>query len=74
MKRDNDKRSAIIVSLVGVVPVVWLALLIVPSVDGGLVEIVKNLSVSFDNPFNIVWCEDSLKTVLILLLCYCMGI
>lgn len=74
MKRDNGKRSAIILSLVGVVPVVWLALLIAPSVDGGLVEIVKNLSVSFDNPFNIVWCEDSLKTVLILLLCYCMGI
>ncbi|MEE1319851.1 MAG: type IV secretory system conjugative DNA transfer family protein [Ruminococcus sp.] len=74
MKRDNDKRSAIILSLVGVVPVVWLALLIAPSVDGGLVEIVKNLSVSFDNPFNIVWCEDSLKTILILLLCYCMGI
>ncbi|MEE1061258.1 MAG: type IV secretory system conjugative DNA transfer family protein [Ruminococcus sp.] len=74
MKRDSDKRSAIILSLVGVVPVVWLALLIAPSVDGGLVEIVKNLSVSFDNPFNIVWCEDSLKTVLILLLCYCMGI
>ena len=74
MKRDNDKRSAIILSLVGVVPVVWLALLIAPSVDGGLVEIVKNLSVSIDNPFNIVWCEDSLKTVLILLLCYCMGI
>lgn len=74
MKRDNDKRSAIILSLVGVVPVVWLALLIAPSVDGGLVEIVKNLSVSFDNPFNIVWCEDSLKAVLILLLCYCMGI
>ena len=74
MKRDNGKRSAIILSLVGVVPVVWLALLIAPSVDGGLVEIVKNLSVSFDNPFNIVWCEDSLKTVLILFLCYCMGI
>ena len=74
MKRDNGKRSAIILSLVGVVPVVWLALLIAPSVDGGLVEIVKNLSDSFDNPFNIVWCEDSLKTVLILLLCYCMGI
>lgn len=74
MKRDNGKRSAIILSFVGVVPVVWLALLIAPSVDGGLVEIVKNLSVSFDNPFNIVWCEDSLKTVLILLLCYCMGI
>lgn len=74
MRRDNEKHSTIILSLIGIVPVVWLALLIAPSVDGGLVKIVENLSASFENPFNIVWCEDSLKTVLILLLCYCMGI
>ena len=74
MRRDNEKHSTNILSLIGIVPVVWLALLIAPSVDGGLVKIVENLSASFENPFNIVWCEDSVKTVLILLLCYCMGI
>ena len=74
MKRDNDRQTAVIVSVIGIVPVVWLALLIAPSVSGGLPEIVSNLATAFNNPFRIVLCEDSLKTVLILLLCYGMGI
>ena len=73
MKRDNDRQTAVIVSVIGIVPVVWLALLIAPSVSGGLPEIVSNLATAFNNPFRIVLCEDSLKTVLILLLCYGMG-
>lgn len=74
MKRDNDRQAAIILSVIGIVPVVWLALLIAPFVKGGLPEILPNLTVVFNNPFHIVLCEDSLKTVLILLLCYGMGI
>lgn len=74
MKRDNDRQTAVIVSVIGIVPVVWLALLIAPSVSGGLPEIVENLATVFNTPFRIVLCEDSLKTVLILLLCYGMGI
>ena len=31
--RDNEKQSAIILSVIGIVPVVWLALLIAPSLD-----------------------------------------
>ena len=74
MKRDNDRQTAIILSIVGIVPVIWLSLLIAPSVSGGLPEIAANLATLFDNPFSIKLCEDSLKTVLILLLCYGMGI
>ena len=74
MKRDNDRQSAIILSAVGIVPVIWLALLIAPFVKGGLPEIVSSFSTVFNNPFQIVWCEDSVKTVLILLLSYGMGI
>ena len=74
MKRDNDRQTAIILSIVGIVPVIWLALLIAPSISGGLPEIAANLATLFDNPFSIKLCEDSLKTVLILLLCYGMGI
>lgn len=36
MTRDNDRQSAIILSIIGIVPVVWVALLIAPSVSGGL--------------------------------------
>ena len=74
MKRDNDRQTAIILSIVGIVPVIWLALLIAPSISGGLPEIAVNLATLFDNPFSIKLCGDSLKTVLILLLCYGMGI
>lgn len=74
MKRDNDRQSATILSVVGIVPVVWLALLIAPAVKGGLPEIFSSLATVFHTPFSITLCEDSLKTVLILLLCYGMGI
>ena len=73
MKQD-DKQSAVILSVIGILPVVWLALLIAPSVKGGLPEILPKLMSVFNNPFQIELCEDSLKTVLVLLLCYGFGI
>lgn len=73
MKQD-DKQTAIILSVIGIIPVVWLALLIAPSVGGGLPEILPKLLTVFNNPFHIEFCEDSLKTVLVLLLCYGFGI
>ena len=73
MKQD-DKQSAIILSVIGIIPVVWLALLIAPSVSGGLPEILPKLMTVFNNPFHIEFCEDSLKTVLVLLLAYGMAI
>ena len=73
MKQD-DKQSAVILSVIGILPVVWLALLIAPSVKGGLPEILPKLMTEFNNPFQIELCEDSLKTVLVLLLCYGFGI
>ena len=73
MKQD-DKQAAIILSVIGIIPVVWLALLIAPSVSGGLPEILPKLMTVFNNPFHIEFCEDSLKTVLVLLLAYGMAI
>ena len=73
MKQD-DKRTAVILSLIGIIPVVWLALKIAPSVGGGLTAILPELMSVFENPFHIELCEDSVKAVLVLLLCYGMGI
>ena len=73
MKQD-DKRAAAILSVIGVIPVVWLALLVAPSVKGGLPEILSKLMAVISNPFQIELCEDSLKTVLVLALCYGFGI
>ena len=73
MKQD-DKRTAVILSLIGIIPVVWLALKIAPSVGSGLAAILPELMSVFENPFHIELCEDSVKAVLVLLLCYGMGI
>ena len=44
------------------------------SVKGGLPEILPSLLSAFNEPFHIEVCEDSLKTVLVLLLCYGLGL
>ena len=74
MKRDNDRQASIVLAVIGIPLVIWLALLIAPSVKGGLPEILPKLLTVFNDPFHIEVCEDSLKTVLVLLLAYAMGI
>ena len=72
--RNDDQKTSLILSVCGILPVVWLALLTAPYVSGGLVEIIRGLPVAMGNPFEIMVCEDSVKTVLIFLLAYVMGI
>ena len=74
MRNDNSRKTSIILSVCGIVPVVWFALLTAPYVSGGMVEIVNGLPVAMSHPFAIRMCEDSLKTVLLFLLAYAMGI
>ena len=73
MKRDNPKQLWLVAAL-GIVPVVWLALLIAPHLGGGLIGIINGLTAAMDTPFDITICEDSLKVVLVLLLAYAFGI
>ena len=73
MKHDNPK-SSILFCVIGMIPVIWLGLLIAPAIAGGLPEILKNLSEVISHPFQIKICEDSLKTVLIFLCAYGFGI
>ena len=60
--------------LLGILPAVWLALLIAPSVSGGLPGIIAAFPVVMNTPFHIVWCEDSLMTVLLFVSAYGLGI
>ena len=72
MKQDN--RIYIILSIIGIIAVIWLALLIAPLTSGGLATIINQLPKKLQNPFNIEICENSIKTVLIFLLSYLIGI
>ena len=71
---EDTKKPKIILSVVGIIPVIWLSLLIAPYVDDGLIEIIKNFGKAIDNPFNIKLCSNSLNTVLFLLLVYGVAI
>lgn len=71
MKREN---STVILCLLGIIPVVWLGLLIAPAVSGGLPSILTRFTAAMNNPFSVELCEDSLKTVLVLLIAYGIGI
>ncbi len=71
---ENSKKQKIILSIFGIIPVIWLALLIAPYINEGIAGIIKNMTKALDNPFNINFCENSLKTVLFLLLAYGLAI
>ncbi len=71
MKREN---SPLVLCLFGILPVVWLGLLIAPAAHGGLPEIFARFPAAMNNPFQIELCGDSLKTVLVLLCAYGLGI
>lgn len=70
---DNSKTNTVLY-IIGIIPVIWLALLIAPYIDGGLIEIVKEFPNAIYNPLRITFCEESIKVILFSLLIYFMGI
>ena len=71
---EDKKRQIIILSIIGIIPIIWIALLIAPYSNDGISSIIKNNNQIFNNPFNIKICENSLDTVLFLLVIYIGGI
>ena len=71
MKRENNP---LVLCLFGILPVVWLGLLIAPAAHGGLLEIVAGFPAVVNDPFHIELCGDSLKTVLVLLCAYGLAV
>lgn len=73
MKQD-DKRVLRVLYVIGLIPIIWFALLVAPYTNGGLVEIIKNVNIALSNPFKIVIVENSIKTIFIFLLIYVFSI
>lgn len=73
MNQDNDN-TFMIICLIGIIPVIWLALIIAPFIQDGLMAIVEKLPLALNNPFHIEICEDSIKTIFAFLLIYVLGI
>ena len=74
MRQDKLSRTNIILYLCGIIPVVWLALLIAPYLSEGLPGLIANFGSVMNAPFNIRLCEDSPRAVLVFLLAYGIGL
>ena len=73
MKEDTSKSKW--VYIIGIIPVIWLALLFAPYLyGGGLSSILTGLTKALKEPFDIELCANSLKTVVIFLTMYGIGI
>lgn len=70
IRKSNDT----LFYLIGIIPVVWLALLLAQSLSGGLPELLRNLTRALEQPTNIVWTDKSLPTILICLAAYGMAV
>ena len=73
MKEDTSKQTKWL-CILGVIPTIWLALLIAPYINGGVPMIIKEFPNALNDPFNLSWCNDSAKTILIFIMIYIMGI
>ena len=74
MRHDKFSRQNVLLCCLGTIPVVWLALRIAPFMKDGLSGLIQNFGAAMSRPFHITLCEDSLKTVLIFLGIYGLGI
>lgn len=65
--KPREKREGLILSLFGILPVIWIALLLAPHTDGSLPELLQKLPLIFAHPFEVELCAKSLRTVLLFL-------
>ncbi|MDR3072675.1 MAG: type IV secretory system conjugative DNA transfer family protein [Clostridiales Family XIII bacterium] len=79
MRRDS-LRQTIILSVLGLIPVLWLALIIAPFLGRyrgagvGLSGILQDLTEVLNTPLKIAWCEDSIRVTLFFIAAYGMGV
>jgi len=70
VRRDKLSKQNIILYCFGVIPVIWIALLTAPYINGGLFEFVKGFGTAMGDPFHITLCEGTPKTILLMLAVY----
>ncbi len=64
MKNDN-KKLWLILGAVGLLVPVWLAVLIAPTLGGGLPVMIPKLGDAFSHPFRFTWCDITLPCIVV---------
>ena len=71
--RDRNNTN-IVFYVLGIIPVIWVALLIAPYINGGIVKIIEEFPNLINNLFGLTFCANSIKVSLFFVLIYGMGI
>ncbi len=69
----NNKKDYLLY-LVGLIPVIWIGLLITPSITKGLPSLINDFPSIMDNPFSIHFSLESIKVVFICCFIYILAI
>ena len=71
MKNDN-KKLWLIVGVVGLLVPVWLAVLIAPTLGGGLPVMIPKMGDAFSHPFRFTWCDVTLPCIVVFTAIYAL--
>lgn len=71
--RDAKKEEFIFLGLL-IIPIIWLAILIAPYMDQGLMYALPHFSEAINHPFNLQWSDYTFKTITIFMIAYLLGI
>ena len=74
MKQDKYSKTYLLIYALGLIPVIWVAILIAPYMDGGIPSLIANMDQAIANPFGFQWCADTPRTIVILCLIYVVAI
>lgn len=70
----TNKKASLVLWGLGILPVVWAALIVAPFLSQRLSGILTALTNGMNDPAAITWCAESPQAILIFLLIYGMGI
>ena len=62
--RQNEQLQNKVLYFLGIIPTIWLALIIAPNLNNGFMSIITGFTESMNNPLNISWCENSINLFL----------
>ena len=59
--KNDDEQSGLILAVIGIIPVIWFALLVAPYLSSGLMGILDGVPEAMNHPFSVQLCGDSEK-------------
>lgn len=70
---NKNKEEFIFLGLL-IIPVTWLAILIAPYMDQGLIYALPHFSEALNHPFDLHWSSNTFKAITIFMIAYLLGI